>query len=144
MLYEVNDSDKIFKMVNSKVSGLSGTGSRMVVADSTGNLSAGTTRQVTIAGNFSSPVSTGISINGGSGGKIIMAYVSTQFGALFDTASAVVMITCGYAGNNFAATTVSSYGQYSTFAVEFSQVSGILYVRTLNNADCNISFIYNK
>lgn len=40
VLYEVNDSDKIFKMVNSKVSGLAGTGNRMVVADSSGNLSA--------------------------------------------------------------------------------------------------------
>ena len=40
VLYEVNDSDKIFKMVNGKISGLAGTGSRMVVADSSGNLSA--------------------------------------------------------------------------------------------------------
>ena len=40
MLYEVNDSDKIFKMVNGKISGLAGTGNRMVVADSIGNLSA--------------------------------------------------------------------------------------------------------
>ena len=40
VLYEVNDSDKIFKMVNGKISGLAGTGNRMVVADSSGNLSA--------------------------------------------------------------------------------------------------------
>ena len=39
VLYEVNDSDKIFKMVNGKISGLAGTGTRMVVADSSGNLS---------------------------------------------------------------------------------------------------------
>lgn len=41
VLYEVNDSDKIFKMVNGKISGLAGIGTRMVVADSSGNLSAG-------------------------------------------------------------------------------------------------------
>ena len=41
MLYEVNDSDKIFKMVNGKISGLVGTGNRMVTADASGNLSAG-------------------------------------------------------------------------------------------------------
>ena len=40
VLYEVNDSDKIFKMVNGKISGLAGTGSRVVVADASGNLSA--------------------------------------------------------------------------------------------------------
>ena len=40
VLYEVNDSDKIFKMVNGKISGLAGTGNRMVTADSSGNLSA--------------------------------------------------------------------------------------------------------
>ena len=39
VLYEVNDSDKIFKMVNGKISGLAGTGINMVVADSIGNLS---------------------------------------------------------------------------------------------------------
>ena len=41
VLYEVNDSDKIFKMVNGKISGLAGTGNRMVTADASGNLSAG-------------------------------------------------------------------------------------------------------
>ena len=40
VLYEVNDSDKIFKMVNSKISSLAGTGTRMVTADASGNLSA--------------------------------------------------------------------------------------------------------
>ena len=40
VLYEVNDGDKIFKMVNGKISGLAGTGTRMVVADSSGNLRA--------------------------------------------------------------------------------------------------------
>lgn len=38
VLYEVNDSDKIFKMINGKISGLAGAGTRMVVADSSGNL----------------------------------------------------------------------------------------------------------
>ena len=42
VLYEVNDGDKIFKMVNGKISGLAGTGTRLVVADSAGNLSATT------------------------------------------------------------------------------------------------------
>ena len=40
VLYEVNDSDKIFKMVNGKISGLAGTGTRMVTTDASGKLSA--------------------------------------------------------------------------------------------------------
>ena len=52
VLYEVNDSDKIFKMVNGKISGLAGTGNRMVIADSTGNLRAADTQDINLSGRY--------------------------------------------------------------------------------------------
>ena len=142
-LMSIDDTGK-FKCVSEQITGLAGTGNRMVMADSSGNLSAGTTRQITMSGAMPTPTSTGISINGGYNGKIIMAYVSTQYGDGLQVTSAVVMITCGYNGDNFVATTVSSYGGISTYGVEFSQVGGILYMKSLNGASAYASFVYNK
>ena len=83
VLYEVNDSDKIFKMVNGKISGLAGTGNRMVVADSSGNLSAGTTIGVgNISGSMCSWGSTSsafvFKINTYDATNIVRFYISQQ------------------------------------------------------------------
>ena len=80
VLYEVNDSDKIFKMVNGKISGLAGTGNRMVTADSSGNLSAsGIITKLIVQQPYSYTALYGINyINSGVGGQKITLPVAVS------------------------------------------------------------------
>ena len=142
VLYEVNDSDKIFKMVNGKISGLAGVGQRGIVAGDDGRLGV-------TGGDFifssvpltPTPVSTGININGGLGGKIVMAYLSGQWDAGNSSSAALIMIRCGHSGNNFSATVVSSDNY--VYPVTFTQISGTLHVSAGVTHAVRIRFITN-
>lgn len=138
----VDSTNKIVTSYNQKVTGLAGTGSRTVVAGDDGRL--GTTGVDFIFSNISltsTPVSTGININGYSNGKIIMAYLSGQWDAGNVTSAALIMIRCGYDGDNFSATVISSDNY--VFPVTFSQINGTLHVATAFRHGVRIRFITN-
>lgn len=114
-----------FKCVSEQITGLAGTGNRMVVADSSGNLSAGVTDYTITIPMSPTPVSTGISINGGSGGKTIMLFFSSQWDAGDSTASGIYMIRCGVNGNNYSLVNIAQSGG---IVPTFSVVSEVLYI----------------
>jgi len=143
-LASLDDTGK-FKCVSEQISGLAGTGTRMVVADATGNLTAGTqTIKFAVGTLNTTPISTGISINAGPGGKTIMAYYSTHSGAGDDTNSTVTMIRCGYDANNFSTTKIASSGMLTVSPI-YTQVNGVLHVATETSATAivRIKFDFN-
>jgi hypothetical protein len=105
----------------------------------TGNINANniSTTSRTMTG---SPVSTGLSINGYSGGKTYLLLTSQQWDAGNATSSAITMIRSGYDGNNFTACVLSS----SNLPTEtWSQSGGILHVTGLNNYQMDLTVLNN-
>jgi hypothetical protein len=123
-LMSIDDAGK-FKCASEQITGLAGTGNRMVVADASGNLSAGATDYIIEIPMSPTPVSTGININGGLGGKTIMLYFSAQWDAGDATSSGIYMVRCGFDGNNYSLVNIAESGY---FHPAFSVVSGVLYI----------------
>ena len=59
VLWYYDDAGNFVRNGNAKITGLAGTGTRMVVADASGNLSAGVTDYTIIVPMSTTPVSTG-------------------------------------------------------------------------------------
>ena len=80
--------------------------------------------------NGTTPVSTGINVNAGNGGRTYLITYSYQGGTGNTTASSLYMIRCGFDGGNFTATKISG-DQGGTVALDvatFSLVGAILYI----------------
>ena len=80
--------------------------------------------------NGTTPVSTGINVDAGSGGRTYLITYSYQGGTGNTTASSLYMIRCGFDGGNFTATKISG-DQGGTAALDvatFSLVGVILYI----------------
>jgi hypothetical protein len=87
------------------------------------------------------PVSTGLSINAGGGGRTYLLLTSQQWDAGNSTSSAITMIRCGYDGNNFTAVVLSSSNPQPE---TWSQSGGILYVAGNTNFQLNITVLNNN
>ena len=69
----------------------------------------GIAQKYNVGGNTS--VTTSVNVNGGSGGKTILAILSSHSSTGDASSSAILMIRCGYNDNKYAITTIaSSYG----------------------------------
>jgi hypothetical protein len=107
-----------------------------------GNITANNIRTfgVTLQGT-GTPVSTGLGINAGGGGRTYLLLTSQQWDAGNSTSGAITMIRCGYDGNNFTAVVLgSSNAQPETW----SQSGGILYVAGNTNFQLNITVLNNN
>jgi hypothetical protein len=106
-----------------------------------GNINANniSTFSLTLQG-LSTPVSTGLGINAGSGGKTYLLLTSQQWDAGNSTSSAITMIRSGYDGNNFTACVLSSSNPQ---AETWSQSGGILYVTGNTNFQMDITVLNN-
>jgi hypothetical protein len=107
-----------------------------------GNITANNIRTfgVTLQGT-GTPVSTGLGINAGGGGRTYLLLTSQQWDAGNSTSGAITMIRCGYDGNNFTAVVLgSSNPQPETW----SQSGGILYVAGNTNFQLNITVLNNN
>lgn len=101
-----------------------------------------------ISFNGTTPVSTGVSVNAGSGGGCLLAIISFQTSNGNNTASAIYMIRFGYDGNNFTATKISgddgALGSgWSNFS--FTQSNGTLFIASSTGpGNGNVSFYGNN
>jgi len=87
------------------------------------------------------PVSTGLPINAGGGGRTYLLLTSQQWDAGNSTSSTVTMIRCGYDGNNFTAVVL---GSSNPQAETWSQSGGILHVAGNTNFQLNITVLSNN
>ena len=141
VLWYYDDAGNFVRNGNAKITGLAGTGSRMVTADASGNLSASVTDYAFVVSLSPTPTNTNIGINGGAGGKTIMLYFSAQWDAGDSTSSGIYMIRCGFNGNNYSVVEIASSGYY---APTFSQVDGYLYIGFPTSASGIIRVTANK
>ena len=125
VLWYYDDTGNFVRNGNAKITGLAGTGTRMVTADASGNLSASLPDYAFAVPLSTTPTNTNISINGGFGGKTIMLYFSAHWDAGNSTSSGIYMIRCGHDGNNYSVVKIAFSGDY---APVFSQVGGYLYI----------------
>jgi hypothetical protein len=100
-----------------------------------------------VAWTGTSAASTGLSVNGGEGGRTLLAMVSSQNGSGNGTASALYMVRLGYDGNNVSVVRVvgdDGGSGVGSSVYTFSQTSGVLYVAGAISANHRISFVSNK
>ena len=89
---------------------------------------------------LSTPVSTGLSINGFGGGRTYLLATSQQWSDGNSTSATITMIRCGYDGNNFTAVVLGS----SNATVEtWSQSGGILHVTGNTNFQLDVLVLSN-
>jgi len=106
-----------------------------------GNINANNikTFSLTLQGS-GTPVSTGLPINAGSGGRTYLLLTSQQWDAGNSTSSTITMIRCGYSGDNFTAVVLASSNPVTE---TWSQSGGILYVAGNTNFQLDITVINN-
>ena len=135
--YNAGTADLVF-YTNSTVRMTINNGGAVTV---NGNIAANNIRtfSLTLQG-LSTPVSTGLDINGYTGGRTYLLLTSQQWDAGNSTSSTITMIRCGYDGNNFTAVVLaSSNAQPETW----SQSGGILFVTGNTNFQMDITVLSN-
>jgi hypothetical protein len=127
--------------------GITATRSNLIITNSslTAPTITSTPKLYTGAINGVTPSSTGINVNQGAAGGVILLTFTFSNSNGNATASSLYMIRCGFDGNNYTATKIvgdAGGAGAGTDVVTFSVVAGILHVAAASAGDASFGVIY--